>query len=369
MNRIASALLVVLIVWSSNAMAAGPTATERFDAGLTIRLDDLPFVEAIKHMALVAEVEIRVTPEAIDALPYSDRTKVTIVLDDATVRMGLSAICTQLGLVFDATHDRIVVKPSPELRRIARAATWDEIDTISQLRSASWSDADALKNHLTNRLRFSGVGGAHEDNWKKLKSAINPNRDSTIEAALSEGCDAMGWTWYPEGKQVVVLPKQAQIARQLERIISVHHYGGPLAQVLRDLSRHADLPITFEGSAAATLPPETKEDFTLIAEGVSVKEAIIQIALTADCDHVIRSDKVVLVRSDRMGPPARRRHGRDTIVGAIRVPSQSGGFTYDWFIRESDLTPEENTKRELQVKEAIEAMKKDLANIEPPQGD
>ena len=55
------------------------------------------------------------------------------------------------------------------------------------------------------------------------------------------------------------------------------------------------------------------------------------------------------------------------IVGAVRVPSQDGGFTYDWFIRESDLTPEENAKRELQVKEAIEAMKKDLAKVTLPE--
>ena len=89
--------------------------------------------------------------------------------------------------------------------------------------------------------------------------------------------------------------------------------------------------------------------------------------MAADLEYVIRDDKVILVRSDRVGPPTERRRWNNAIVGAVRVPSQDGGFTYDWFIRESDLTPEENAKRELQVKEAIEAMKKDLAKVTLPE--
>ncbi len=364
MRRMILTLSFLFIFSGTRANAAGPTVAERLDAGLTISLENMPIVDAFKQLAMSAEIDIRVDDEAVSALPYGDRTKVTIVLDDANVRMGLAAICNQLGLIFENTGDHVAVKPSPPLRRIGRTATWDEIDTVTQMHSAQWSNTDDVKRHLSNRLRFAGIEDNHEASWKKLRGAINPNREGPIDAALTEGCDALNWTWYPEGKQVVVLPLEDQIARQLERVISIKHYGEPLAEVLRDLSQLAGVSIEVKGSAAATLPIEIKESFTLVAEGVSIKEAIIQITLTADLDLVIRDDRVILVRSDRMGPPSRRRRMNNSIVGAIRVPSSNSDFTYDWFIRESDLTPEENAKRELQVKEAIEAMKKDLAVVE-----
>ncbi|HNO78020.1 MAG TPA: hypothetical protein PKN33_08155 [Phycisphaerae bacterium] len=360
-------LLLLPFCLSVGARAAGPTIAEQLDAGLTIRLEEMPIVDAFKQLAASAEINIAVSDEAIKALPYGDRTKITIVLSDATVRMGLDAISNQLALTYDVSGESVVVQPMPALRRIGRTASWNEIDTLTQLHASDWSDTDAVKQHLSDRLRFRGIDGDFETNWKKLQSAINPKREGPIDAALTEGCDACGWTWYPEGKQVVVLPLKEQVARQLERIISIKHYGEALASILQDLSRLAGVPIEMKGSAASTLPLEVKESFTLVADGVSVREAIAQITLAADLDHVIRDDKVILVRSDRVGPPTERRRWNNAIVGAVRVPSQDGGFTYDWFIRESDLTPEENAKRELQVKEAIEAMKKDLAKVTLPE--
>ncbi len=362
-------LLMLPLFLSTDVHATGPTVAERLDAGLTIRLEDLPIADAFNQLANSAEIKINVAQDAISALPYGDRTKITMVLDDATVRMGLDAVCNQLALTFEASADSVTVKPAPALARIGRAATWDEIDTLTQLHATDWSNADQVKQVLSDRLRFSGIEGDFDTNWKKLKNAINPQREGPIDAALTEGCNASEWTWYPEGNQIVVLPLEDQVARQLERVISIKQYGAPLANILQELSRLAHVPIEMKGSAATTLPLEIKDSFTLVADGISIREAIAQITMAADLDHVIRDDKVILVRSDRVGPPSRRRRGNNAIVGAIRVESQDGGFTYDWFIRESDLTPEENAKRELQVQEAIKAMKKDLEKVALPEDD
>jgi hypothetical protein len=363
MQTILLTVMAAVLGQSPTASEPGATVAERLDASLAIRIENMPIVEAFEEISERANIDIRVEQEALDALPYSGRTRVTLVLDHSDVRLGLAAICNQLGLDFAIRGDMITVTPSPQLRRIGRAATWDEIDTLAQLRTSEWSQKNEhLDQYLFSRLRFSGIGGEHDTNLKKLTGAVNSKRVSPIDAALSEACEAWDWTWFPQGKQIVVLPQEDQVARQLEGIVSVQQYGEPLANVLRDLSRRAGVTIHVEGHAAATIPLEIKENVTLVAEGISVKEAIIQIALTADLDYVIHSDEVILVRSDRAGPPARSRRSRNSIVGKISVPSQHGGFTYDWFIRESDLTPEENDKRELRIKDAVDAMKKELAS-------
>ncbi len=367
---IAAGLFLVLISTNTDALAADTTVAERLDAELTIRLEGLPVKDALGQLAASTDVKFFTVEKPFDALPYGENTKVSIVLEVATVRMGLEAICNQLAMNFVTDNDGVTVMPSQALLRIERTATWDELDTLAQLRTSHWPDADAIKRIVANRLRFAGIKGDFESNWNKLQSAINPNRESPIDDALTEGCEALDWTWFPMKKQIVVLPKKDQIARQLERIVSVKHYGVPFRNVLEDLARLAGVGIEIQRDANVSIPDaRNNENFTLVAEGISVREALMQLMMTAELDHVIeiRDDKVVLVHSDRAGPPARWRRRNDPIVGAVHVPGQDGTFTYDWFIRESDLTLEENIKREMQVKEAIEAMKKDLAKISLPE--
>ena len=326
---------------------------------MTISLADLPIEAAFDQLGTVANIEIKLTPAAIEAIPYGRQTNVNVSLDEVSVRMGLQAICSQLGLVFAIVDDHIEIQPTPSLRRLGRSGTWEEIDTLTQLDSTPWSDKG--REAVQARVRFSGIADEHAVNWKRIVSAVNPNHEGSTTEALDEACDALGWTWYPQGDRVAVLPKPDQVRRQLERTVSIHAYAQPLAHVLRDLSRKADVSIEVSPEAGRLLPTQIKNRFTLIADGVTIKEAIIEICLVAELTHEVQPNRVLLKPSNITGPPSQIPIIPDRVVGRVTIPNQNGTHAFEWFIRESDLTQEENKKRKQQIERAIQGMKADLA--------
>ncbi len=209
-------LMFVLCLPSAFLWADKPTLPQRLDANITISLTGLPIAAAFDQLGAVANIEIKLTPAAIEAIPYGRQTSVNVSLDEVSVRTGLSAICDQLGLVYALVDDHVEIQPAPPLRRLGRSATWEEIDTLMQFARTQSSDDgwEAVKM----RVRFSGIAGEHDANWKRIAGAVNPNHGGSISEALDEACDGLGWTWYLWGERIVVLSKEDQVRRQLERV-------------------------------------------------------------------------------------------------------------------------------------------------------
>ena len=339
---------------------------QALDQPTQLSLTDVTLEEALREISQKTGVGISVVPDAIAMLPYGQNTKVNVTLDNIRLRQGIEALCNQLGMTYELSDTGVRIVASPALARLGQAATWDELQRLSALMNAEWTDEGLEQLH--SKIRFSNVGESHEQAWNMLSQKLRESGNGQSDQVLTRACQAIGCSWHPSGKDIVVIPIADQTARQLQQPVSLRFNNRSLAEVLRGLSRQVGVAIKVDPAAAAELPLAVKQNFSLLAEGATAEEALEQISIATGLAYRIVGDSVYLQRS-HITPAAGQAEPlptrtRDPMVGKVIVPSEDGNYQYEWVIRESDLSPEENAQRKQLVEKAVAAMKQSLANEE-----
>jgi hypothetical protein len=335
---------------------------QTLDQPVTLDLTDAPVGDACQRIADVSGISISIGRDVLGLLPYGEATRVSVRWERTPLRDGIRVLCDQIGMEFFTTERGVEIVPSPPLMRLGRAASWEELSTISILLSAHWGDdrSDAFKD-LRKQVRFHGTEGDQEDLRKRLRKHVENVAPGRAADVLTRACAAMGCIWIPWGDEIVIMTHAEHVRDQLQRSVSLRLQDAALADVLLELSRQAGVPIRMDPAAAAALPDRVKENISLIAEGVTVEEALEKLVIAAGLGYDVQEDGIVLQR-----PPGAAQvvsasdRQRDPIVGKVIVTSPDGKHTYEWFIRESDLTPEERGRLEKLKRDGIEQMKRDL---------
>jgi hypothetical protein len=360
-----SILLLNLCVGVDPGVDRRALVEQGLDQPTTLTIDDAPLHEAFDIIAKETGVGLSIGPEALAYLPYGEATRVGVRLANIRLREGIQVICDQLAMTYHTTSDGVELIPTDALQRLGRAATWDELRMMTTLMEMDWQGSESDIERLRSMVRFRDLAAA-EEQWQALAERLGAAGAGRGDEVLTRACDALGLTWFPSSREIVILPAEAQIERQLGRPVSLRCNHCPLAEVLLNLSRQAGVSIKVDPAAAAELPDRAKQSFSLLAEGVTVGEALDQIGLATGLTYAIGANAITL-RKPETGtvsmaarPASGRRDGSDRIVGKVIVPSADGQFHYEWMIRESDLTEEDNALRQELVDEAVRAMKADL---------
>jgi hypothetical protein len=156
-----------------------------------------------------------------------------------------------------------------------------------------------------------------------------------------------------------VIPQADQIRRQLDRVISIRKSHRPLIEVLRDVGRQARCAVRIDSDAAATLPPQTRGNFSLLADNVTALEALEEIAAATGLAYDVEAAGIVfrLAGGTARTPAAGvSRRARDPYVAKILVPSPSGEYQIEFLIRESDLSPEARRLRQEMLEESSQVI-------------
>ena len=341
------------------AMAAGATGAagaednstsalinQALDKNVSLQVDGvLPTV--LKTIEDQTGVRISVADQVYDLLPWGEQTNIKAKIENQTLRSALSAITHKLGLYWELEQFDVVVKPMPALARLGRRATVAELQaldllstaplgdhkeqmTVQELVSAIDQKLAAIKSpSLAVQLRTGDPDDATAGSIK-LDTQMKIRRDATLAEALQDMTRQSDATWYPWGKDIVIVPKQQQIRLQLDKTITARYNGQDISKVLDSLSRKAGVPIQVEPGAYQRVPPEYRS-IKLDLDNASIRQVLDDIRGFTGLDYVVKPDGIY-VWNQNPNPTAAARGGNDPVVATIEA---DGGLQV--FLRESDL--------------------------------
>jgi len=336
-----------------------PLIEQALDQIMQFEIADTPVLEAFEAITAETGVTISATAELIDLLPYGRDTQISVVLKNLSLREGMARLLLPLGMTFEVSGEGVRVLPRAALLRIGRRATWAELDGLAYVRQADWptltQDSIALGQRVQFRVKV-------EDPRSLLATAAARIGAGPGDQVLTLACESLGWTWFPEGERIVILPEEKQVRRQLEREVSMRCTHRPLIEVLQQLSRRTNLPIGHEPGVLASLPIQTRQNFSLLVEGITAAETLEQIAAGTGLGYRIDGTTVVFYHPGGTAAELSQRTrakatARDPYVAKLALPAESGEVQVEILIRQSELSPEAIEARRQLVRKADEILR------------
>ncbi|MCP4248675.1 MAG: hypothetical protein GY778_16645 [bacterium] len=347
------------------AMAAAdelePLVEAALDQPVKLNLQDTPLAEAFETVAQETGVVVTVDPATFDLLPYGADTKVNARMQNIALRQGLIHLAAPLGLRFEVRDRGIDILPTAALTRIGRRATWDELDALAWLTGLDFMANGSAAEQLAKRIQFR-VGDV--DGWPPLQRAVQRVGAGPGGQVLTLATDSLDWTWYPQGNRIVVLTKTAQIKRQLDGVVSIRQSHRKLIDVVQSVGRQVHLTVRADPGAVASLPIQTRDNFSLHAENKTAREALEAVAASSGLGYRVEPDGVVFFHPGQAGatptasakPGASRARSADPYVGKISVTGPDG-VVIELLLHESDLSDETNRLREKYLEQADEIIR------------
>ena len=288
-----------------------------------IELDvDTTLPQALKAIEDKRGVKITASPAVYDMLPWGDQTKLTAKVSNQSLRQALTAITAKLGLRFTVGDDAVELKSIPSLARLGRRVTIDELGLIDDLATHTAKAAGGtasvqtfatdLDADLQAAKTTSVVDNRVTDD--AAKQTVRLPRGVNYLAALDELHRQTRATWYPVGKNVVILPKEEMVRTLLARPVSVRFSGVDVSQVLTELSRRSTVDFQIEPGAVQRIPPENRT-IRMELQNVSTSQALESIAGFTGLGYVQREDGVYLWNP--AATPVTRRP--DRVIGIVKL--------------------------------------------------
>lgn len=340
---------------------------QALDQKTDLDVKEAPIREAFEQLSENTGIPIEIEPGTVGLLPYGSKTLVSATIKGRPLRDSLTALLRPIGLRFEVEGGKVVIRPTPPLRRAGQRVTWQELGLLEKLSSSPWSEklGESLK------LQFQDTSGAGADASREtlLRLARGVGAGSAAEV-LEQATSQYGWTWYPAGDQIVVLPKTRQIERQLEKRVSVDFDQVSLKDALLDLTRRAAVPLSIDPGAltSASVPNHMADRFSLSVQNTTVRQVLEIIAGQTGLAYFIEPEGVRITTNLLTPTTPSTRPATDvaglprtsSVVGQITIPNPNGGPAISFFIRESDLPPELNEARKARIREAISGWRETL---------
>lgn len=319
---------------------------QALDQPTNLELKNVEIRTAFEKLADQTGIRIEIEPGTLSLLPYGSKTVLTTTIKRRPFRESLTALLRPIGLEFEVENQRVVIRPTPPLRRCVQRARWAELELIEKLYAAPWSDALAE----TLKFQFQNVPSAPEVNLSTLLTLAKGVGSGTAAEVLEQATGRYGWTWYPAGDVIVVLPKTRQIERQLEKRISLVFSQAGLADVLTEVTRRAGVPLLLDPGVLNAAPSGVTR-FNTSFQNTPVRQVLELISGQTGLAYFIEPEGVRISASALMAVAATRPVGEVTdasllavqqlranqVVGQITLPRGNDGSTITIFIRENDV--------------------------------
>jgi hypothetical protein len=347
----ALALLLLLTGIAAAAREDNSTSAlinEALDKNVSLQLDGV-LPDVLKTIENKTGVRIEAPDQVYDLLPWGEQTNIKAKIENQTLRAALSAITQKLGLHWELGQFEVVLKPMPALARLGRRATVSELQALDLLTATPLgahpeqmtvqSLVDTIDQQLATIKNPSLVvelrAGAPSDPQAgiiQLDKAINIRRDATISQALQDMSRQTDATWYPWGKDIVIVPKQQQIRLQLDKTITARFNGQDISKVLDSLSQKSGVPFQIEPGAFQRVPPEYRS-IKVDSDNATIRQVLDDIRGFTGLDYVVQPDGIyVWNQNPNPTPAAPRGAGNDPVVVMLEL---DGGVQI--LLRESEI--------------------------------
>lgn len=355
---LAALLLGLAVAPAVRAQAMRDLVEAALDEKITQRIEipEQPIRDALAELEKRTGLHFELHQMAVNWMPYGEQTRLSIVIQDMSVRRALERIFGGLGLAMRVADDRVLVEPGPVLDRLGRRLTIDECGLLQKLASQPWS---AMKpDDFSVEFRIP-------------PGKDNPNPQQVFEQAMREGpaVDALtqleaatqrlGWLWVPAGKTIVVYSRTDDIQQRLDRPVDCNYQRVALDKLLVDLGKRIDITIHFEPGALQKVAARDRH-IDLIQRGTTVRQVLELITGNTGLWYEVVEDGVVVGAKPAAGPgsePAGEQPQR--VVAILRVPVGTDGTTIDFLIRADELPPEFKALRDRKLPQVIETLRKE----------
>jgi hypothetical protein len=296
------AALLLLAAVAGAAPDSSALINEALDQPVILKLNTV-LPKAVTSIADQTGVKVTVNPAVWDLLPWGEQTNIDVTFDKQTLRAGLEAVATRLGLTMVLKGQAVELQPMPALRRLGRRATDKEIDALYLL---STTPLDNLPAGAKDKVTVDQVVEAVDAKLQQIRpdlavefrgrDQVKPEqpvfvaRNATMADALEALSRETTATWYPWGRSIVVLPREMQVRNnQLGRPIDLRFDGVDISQVLVELEQASGVPFEIEAGAVQRIAPESRR-VTLILNPATVQQAMEAISGFTGLDYVVKGD-------------------------------------------------------------------------------
>ncbi|HZL35994.1 MAG TPA: hypothetical protein VFC78_11830 [Tepidisphaeraceae bacterium] len=317
-------LLALATVPVSAAQDSSALINEALDKVTSLEVDGV-LPQVMKKITDQTAVPIEVPAKVYDLLPWGEETNIRAKIKNQTLRQALTAITHKLGLTWELGPQAVRLKPRAALERLGRRATVQELAALDILSTtplvppASKPDKNAAFTPIRSDegsaplraivaavdARLKQVAPEYSIEFRpgdqvKPDQLVNLPRNAMLADALKEVARQTDATWYPWGQNIVVVPKEEQILRQLDLTITRRFNNADIGQVLMDLSAAAGVEFSLEAGALQRVPPEFRK-ITLLLDNAKVRTALEDVRGVTGLDYTIKPGGLYLWNQN---PPA-----------------------------------------------------------------
>lgn len=324
---IAVLLAGLLSVTPCRAVDSSALINEALDKVVPIEVNGV-LPQVMKKITDQTGVPIDIPQHVYDLLPWGEQTNIRATIKNDTLRHALTALTRKLGLTWELGPQSVKLLPRVPLERLGRRATMQELEAMDLLDNTPLDKTPQPGKSATVEWIITAV----DQKLAELKSPIaiefrpgdkvkpdqivNLPRNATLNDALKELSKQTDLTWYPWGQNILVVPKEDQVNRQLERTISCRFNATDVGQVLTELSLGAGVDFSIEPGALQRVPADFRR-ITLVLDNARVREALEDIRGVTGLDYAVKSTGVYLWNQN--SPPTATANAMSPIVATLQL--------------------------------------------------
>jgi hypothetical protein len=284
-----------------------------------------PLPETMDEITKATGVALEAHPSVWDLLPWGRDTTVGIRIDNMTLRDALNVVTRRLGLVPVLREEFVEIVPMPGLRRLGQRASIQEINALNLLASVTLNlntttptirqlldavDAKLEADKTVNVAIENRIGDAIP-----LDRTVFVPKNATLMEALESLTKETRATWFPWGRNVVVLTKEDRTRQLLGKSMTIPlgQGGMDVLKALMEVSRATGVPFEFQPGVIQAVPLDARTIRGVI-ENASAQQILQQISASTGLTYTIQNDKVYVstVTQGAAGP-------RDPIIAMLQL--------------------------------------------------
>ena len=295
----------------------------------SLEIQDVQIRDALAQIEQHTGLHFIIDDRVLDLMPYGERTRISVVIREMSVRTGLTQVLDGLGLRLFVEQGDVIIVPAPVLERLGGRLTIEEVGVLSTLAANDWARLKTQSAAPAFEFHFPPDSNPRDMLERALEQSAAPNALRQLDAA----CAALKWIWRPEGGRVVFESLTAEIQRRLDWPLDLSYQREPLDRLLTELGNQIGVLVKFEPGALAKIAAGSR-NVDLVQRGVSVRQILERICGNTGLRYEIQSDGVQILgpTGDAGGPTA------PTIQQWVRIGVEiEPGVTMDVFVRQDQL--------------------------------
>lgn len=313
-----------------------------------VEISERPVRDALLELEKLTGLHFVLDDAAVEWLPYGEQTRLSLALDNVSVRQALSRIFDGLGLRLRVDGNDVVVEPGPVLDRLGRRLTLDEVTLLQHLAAQPWSALPVELRAVEFRLPPTPDPRAAFD--RALAAAPAAAALAQLEAATA----GLGWLWVPSGSTIVIYSRSEDIQQRLDRPLDLSYRRRALDELLLDLGRRIDVTIHFQPGALQRVAARERY-VDLVLRQTTMRQILELLVGRTGLWYEVVEDGIVVGAAGK--DEAARPSGEARVAAILRVPVGTDGTTIDFLIREDELPTEFRDLRARKLPQVVELLR------------